>query len=332
MATTPPLHGMRIIECSVLGPAAVTERAGGPRGGRHQGRASGRRLRAGDDVADRGRQLTPPPAHQPRQAVLGARPAHRRRRCHLQGAGRGRRRRRGSHAPRRPGPSGRGLRGSAAAQPEDRVLHRLGLRHDRPVPRLPEPRHRLRHLGGHRQRGRGRRGLHVHPRARVHRHQRRPALRRAGDPGRRGRAPGPPARGATSTWPSPTRRPPSTGTAPRPGGPTSDPSRRSPATSRTTSSDAPRGRRGWSRASATRSTRPRTASTSSSWPPSRPSGRTSARAWAARTSSSAGPGPSTPTTRGATASSSASCATSSPPRRRRSGSSSAAASTPRSPR
>ena len=24
MATTPPLHGMRIIECSVLGPAAVT--------------------------------------------------------------------------------------------------------------------------------------------------------------------------------------------------------------------------------------------------------------------------------------------------------------------
>ncbi len=51
-------------------------------------------------------------------------------------------------------------------QPQDRLLHHLGLRHDRPLPRLPQPRRGLRHLGRHRQGRHRRRGLHVHPRAR----------------------------------------------------------------------------------------------------------------------------------------------------------------------
>ena len=69
------------------------------------------------------------------------------------------------------------------------------------------------------------------------------------------------------------------------------------------------------RACATRSTSRATA-TCCSWPPSRRSGRTSARASAGSTCSSAGPARSTPTTRAATASCRPSCARSS--RRRRS--------------
>ena len=42
------------------------------------------------------------------------------------------------------------LRGAAQGQPADRVLHDLGLRRDRPVPRHAEPRHRVRRVGRHR--------------------------------------------------------------------------------------------------------------------------------------------------------------------------------------
>ena len=92
---------------------------------------------------------------------------------HPQGAGRGGRRRGRGHAPGLAGPARRRLRGPAGHQPQDRLLHHLGLRHDRSLPRLPEPRRGLRHLGRHRQRGHRRRGFHLHPRARLHRDQRR---------------------------------------------------------------------------------------------------------------------------------------------------------------
>ena len=75
------------------------------------------------------------------------------------------------------------------------------------------------------------------------------------------------------------------------------------------------GTAGMVEASAIRSTRRPTSATSSSWRRSRPSGRTSARASDAWISSSAGRARSTPTTPAATASSRASCATSSTPRR-----------------
>ena len=54
-----------------------------------------------------------------------------------------------------------------------------------PVQGLPEPRHRLRHLGRHRHAGGRRRGLHLHPGARQHRDLRCTALRRARHPRRR---------------------------------------------------------------------------------------------------------------------------------------------------
>ena len=73
----------------------------------------------------------------------------------------------------------------------------------------------------------------------------------------------PPARAPSSRSPSPTRPPPWTGTAARPGAPTSAPSPRSPATRPTTTSAAHRAPPAWSRASATRSTRPRTSASSS---------------------------------------------------------------------
>jgi hypothetical protein len=90
-----------------------------------------------------------------------------------------RRRRRRGHAPRCPRQARPRLRGPAEDQPEDRLLHHLRLRHDRPVREPAEPRHRLRHLGRARP-PRLRRGrLLPHPaRAPVDRHQRRPDVRR----------------------------------------------------------------------------------------------------------------------------------------------------------
>ena len=115
MATTPPLHGLRIIECSALGPAAITTRAGGPGSGRDQGGAAGRRLHPRDDVAHRRGHLAHAPPPQPGQALARPRPAHRRRRRHFEGAGDRRRRRDRGHAPGRAGPARRGLRRPARA-------------------------------------------------------------------------------------------------------------------------------------------------------------------------------------------------------------------------
>ena len=107
MATTPPLHGLRIIECSALGPAAITTALVDLGRRRDQGRAARRRLHPRDDVAHRRGHLPHAPAPQPGQALARARPAHRGRRRHPEGAGRRRRRRRRGHAARRAGPARR---------------------------------------------------------------------------------------------------------------------------------------------------------------------------------------------------------------------------------
>ena len=99
-----------------------------------------------------------------------------------------------------------------------------------------------------------RRRLLLHPRARVDRHQRRAAVRRARHPRRR--HPGRARRARAAPWSSrsPTPPPPSTGTAARRTAPTSARSPRSPATSPTTTSAARPAPPACARACATRST------------------------------------------------------------------------------
>ncbi len=85
----------------------------------------------------------------------------------------------GGLAPARPH-----LRAHAGGQPAHRPVHDLGLRRHRPVPEPRQPRHRLRRVGrdlrarGRRQRPPG------HPRPRLDRHQRGAAVRCAGHPRR----------------------------------------------------------------------------------------------------------------------------------------------------
>ena len=205
---------------------------------------------------------------------------------------------------------GLGFERAARGQPADRVLHDLGLRHDRPVPGHAEPRHRLRHVGRASCSPRSTTtasptspstpsiGIHAGPlfgalgilagvvRARDDRRglpaRDRPVRRRRRDrlaaQSRRGKA---------------YERPESEVT----GNKSDNYERR-----------APGHRRHAARACATSSTRRPTA-TSCSWRRSRSSGRTSARASAAPTCSSGGPARSTPTTRAATPSCRPSCAT-----------------------
>ena len=223
----PPLAGVRIIECSMLGPGAITT---------HLADLGADVIKVEPPAGDYVREMTWPIVegvslmhlHVNRgKRVDRARPAHRRGRepssstsCAAP-----------TSSSRRCGPGGLERRGLGyddlrEVNPAHRVLHHLGLRHDRPVQGHAEPRHRLRHLGRARgARGR-RRGLRLHPRARVDRHPRRPAVRRARHPRRRRSGRGRRARAAAWRSPSPTRPPPWTGTAARPGGPTSGPSPR----------------------------------------------------------------------------------------------------------
>ena len=176
-----------------------------------------------------------------------------------------------------------------------------------------------------------RRRVPVHARASVGGHPRRAAVRRARVCSRASCARARPARAASSRSRSPTPRPRWTGCAARHGRRTSGRSRRSPATKPTTTSGARRAPRAWRTASATSSTRRRTA-TCCSWRPSASSGRTSARASTGSTCSSAGPARSTATTRVGTSSCARRCATSSRRARRPSGSISDASTTRRSRR
>ena len=138
---TPPLHGLRIIECSALGPGAITMplvdlgaeviKVEPPSG----------RLHPGDDLADRRGRLAHAPPHQPGQAQHRARPPQRR----------------GRRPPSRswpPGadvvveamrPAGSPGAGSVSSDlkllnPKHRLLHHLGLRDDR-APTATYPSH-----------------------------------------------------------------------------------------------------------------------------------------------------------------------------------------------
>ena len=98
--------------------------------------------------------------------------------------GQGRRGRRGD-APGRARRRGLGFDALSKENPKIVFVTISGYGMTGPVPRLPEPRHRLRHVGRDRRPRRRRRRVHLHARARLDRHQRRPALRRDRDPRRR---------------------------------------------------------------------------------------------------------------------------------------------------
>ncbi len=152
MTTRPPLAGCphhRVLDAR---PGRHHHHARRPRRRRDQGRAAAGRLHPADDVADRRGHLAAAPPPQPRQAQRSSST------CAPTRASQTykdlvRRRRRGhrGHAPGRPRAPRPRLRRPQGGQPADRVLHHLRLRHDRPLQGHAEPRHRLRHLGRHRE-------------------------------------------------------------------------------------------------------------------------------------------------------------------------------------
>ena len=85
---------------------------------------------------------------------------------------------------------GLGYDEAARGEPGDRVLHDLGLRHDRSVQGHAEPRHRVRHVGRARRARVRRRRLLLHARAPVDGHPRRAVVRRVRDPRRHRARPG----------------------------------------------------------------------------------------------------------------------------------------------
>ena len=143
------LSGVRIVESSMLGPAEL----------------GGFLADLGADVikieppgGDYGRRMTWPivmgtsllrAAHQPGQALGDARPAQARGRRGLPRPRARRRRRHRSHAARRARPARAHVRAHAGGEPQDRVLHDLGLRRDRSLQGHAVARHRVRHVGRH---------------------------------------------------------------------------------------------------------------------------------------------------------------------------------------
>ena len=140
---------------------------------------------------------------------------------------------------------GRRVRAAAAVQSQDRLLHHLGIRHDRALPELAGHGIAFDTWAGivHAPGRRGR--IRLPARACLHGNPRGSAVRRAGHAG--GGAPGPfdTARAACSRSPSPMPRRPWTGTGARRGRPTSDLSRKSRATRPTTTSDVSLAPPGW---------------------------------------------------------------------------------------
>ena len=124
----------------------------------HQGRGAGGRLRAPDDLADRcegtsllhlhlnrGKQSLVLDLKQPEAVAV------------FEELVRDVRRRDRGDAPGFLDKMGLGYDRLKELNPEDRDVHDLGLRRHRPVPRPPEPRHRLRRVVGHHPAGRRRR-------------------------------------------------------------------------------------------------------------------------------------------------------------------------------
>ena len=162
----------------MLGPGRPHDPPRRPRRRRHQGRAAAGRLRPADDVADRRRRLAAVPPRQPGQTQHRARPAHGDAERTPSGSSFG-----------KPTPWSRACARAAStgaasgfeqltrSEPADRVRDDLRLRHDRPVPRHAEPRHRVRRVGGPRAARHERRRFPVHAGASVGRHPRRAAVR-----------------------------------------------------------------------------------------------------------------------------------------------------------
>ena len=165
---------------------------------------------------------------------------------------RARRGRRGrGDAPRRARPARPQVRAHAGGQPDDRAVHHLGLRRDRPVPGPREPRHRVRRRGPGSSRPRSTRTATRASRTtcRSASTRARCSARSASSP--RSSRPARPAKAPSSSSRSPTRPPRSTGTAARRTAPTSGRSPRSPATSPTTTCAASPRSRGCAAACAT---------------------------------------------------------------------------------
>ena len=163
-----------MIECSLLGPAAITS---------HLVDLGAEVIKVESPAGDYGRKMTWPilrghvaaaPPRQPGQAVAGARPQGARGDRGVRGPRARRRRRRRGDAARVPRPRwASGTTRLQGAQPEDRDVHDLRVRRHRPVPNLPEPRHRLRRVVGHLQPVLDDEGFTPHPRPGQHRHHRR---------------------------------------------------------------------------------------------------------------------------------------------------------------
>ena len=290
----------------MLGPGALTTQPRRPRRRRHQGRAAAGRLRPPDDLADRrtaSRSCSCTSAGASAASCSTCAPTRAARRSSSSCATPTRSWRRCARA----ASSGAGSASTTLREVNPKIVfvHDLGLRHDRPVPRHAEPRHRVRHVGRHRAARSSTTtafaympehvsiGINAGPGVR----RARPARRRAAR-ARDGR--GLPARDRAVRRGRRDRLAAQRDVAAR----TNGPSRRSPATRPTTTNAARPAPRAWRRASATSSTRPPTA-TCSSWRRSASSGRTSAKASAGPTCSSAGPARSTATTHAATPSCSA---------------------------
>ena len=167
--TTPPLHGVRIIESSMLGPGAITT---------HLADLGAEIIKVESPQGDYIREMTWPIVegvslmhlHISRgKRIDRARPAHAGGRRHLPRPRAGRRRGHRGDAPRRARASRPRLRPAARGQPSHRVLHDLRLRHDRPVQGHAEPRPRLRRVGRAREARDHRGRLQRHPRAPVDR-------------------------------------------------------------------------------------------------------------------------------------------------------------------
>ena len=219
----PPLAGVRIVECSMLGPGAITTTLAD---------LGADVIKVEPPTGDYIRQMTWPIvdgvslmhlhiSRGKRSITLDLR-TEQGAATFLELVAPGRRRRRG-HAPRRARPAGTGLRAPPRGQPPHRVLHDLRLRHDRAVQGLPEPRHRLRRVGG----ARARRAPMTTGSASS------PSTRRSASTPAPSSAPSAcspassrperPARDASSRSPSPTPPRPWTGCAARPGRRTSGP-------------------------------------------------------------------------------------------------------------
>ena len=295
MATTPPLHGIRIIECSALGPAQITTPLVD---------LGAEVIKVEPPAGDYIREMTWPIVEGTslmhlhlnrgkRSLVLDLR---RRRRRHFEGARRHRRCGRRGDVPRITGATWRRVRRPEGDQPQDRLLHHLG--HGMTGPYRDYPSHGVAYdtwagIVNVATDEEGFTYIPEHASIGIHAGPLFGALgilaaviraRATGEGSYIDIAQSDAAAAMdwlrSETWRA-YERPESEVTGNK----------------ATATSAVLRAPQAWWRASATRSTRRPTSAMCCSWRRNRPSGGASARAWSEWTSSSVGPAPSTPTTR-----------------------------------